>query len=302
MSRYNKPKHTNQSSKNPLEVDLGFFGKVNTNKVPADKFFVHAENNQGGFEDVEPLRQIYNDILENRNIPQIEEKVVRFLGKIQGAESAGRLKQLMRNLTAEGLVEAQNGRDGRPYNYKRHPQIQRTDDLVKAWKVRKRQLSDKYQEIINKPNGIRVRGETKLPRAHRPVSFSLVCLLDFGKNKSGHDTVTITDLLPVHGPNIGTAKTTYVIGYSAPDWLTPAISQVKNKLKRLAEEEIKKAAEAEKAKTIAPADTATAQGDAVETDCSSSQAAELTIVPEAKAPAKPKTKKAPPKSKKKAAA
>ena len=105
MSRYNKPKHTNQSSKNPLEVDLGFFGKVNTNKVPADKFFVHAENSQG-FEDVEPLRQQYNDILESRNIPRIEEKVLQFLGKIQGAESAGRLKQLMRNLTAEGLVEA----------------------------------------------------------------------------------------------------------------------------------------------------------------------------------------------------
>ena len=137
--------------------------------------------------------------------------------------------------------------------------------------------------------------------------------MDFGKNKSGHDTVTITDLLPVHGPNIGTAKTTYVIGYSAPDWLTPAISQVKNKLKRLAEEDAKKAAKAkaaEEAKREADSEPSSEEAKPEEAAApeltivpeAGPETPELTVVPETKAPAKPKkTKKAPPKAKKEAA-
>ncbi|MBN2096587.1 hypothetical protein JW752_04315 [Candidatus Peregrinibacteria bacterium] len=279
MSKYDKPK--NQEPKNPLEVDLGFFGKINNKRVSADKFFLRAENNQDA-ESVEALRQCYNDILVEHNIPRIEQLVTRFLKKIQGAESAGHLKQLMRNVTAEGLLEAQTGRDGRPYHYKPHPQIQRTSDLARAWQERKRKLHDRYGDIVKQPGSIRVTDQITLPRAHRPTSFSAVLNLTFGKSKNGQETVTIADCLPVHGPVVAIKGSTYISGYSAPQWLENATRQVKANLRKQEEEKAKK--EAEKAKVITPADTATPSGDAVETQDLASQA------PPTKLPVKPKAK------------
>ncbi len=260
MTKYNKPK--NKGSKNPLEVDLGFFGKVNAPKVPADKFFVRAENNQES-ESVDALRQCYNDILAEHNIPRIEQLITRFLKKIRDAESAGKLKQLMRNVTAEGLVEAKTGRDGRPYHYKPHPRIQRTHELANAWKKRKKELSDRYQKLIGQTDSIRVTDQIKPARAHRPASFSVVLNLKFGQSKKGQETITIKDCLSVHGPTVAIKGSTYITGYSAPQWLEKAARQVKAKLKKQEEEKAKKEVAADKP--------------------------ELTVVPEEEAE-KPKTK------------
>jgi len=208
MLNPNKAKDRNQKNrvpKNPLKVDLGFFGKLDTKK-DANAFFREAEKNQDD-QSVDELREIYNEILVNKNFVRIEAKVKKFLDKITNADSSGYLKHLMSLLVSDGLIISEGNGNGRCI-YRKHPQIERTYDLVKAYNNRKRELSKAYNKIMSKPNGVRVEGAKK--RHHR-------------------DEVAKT--LPLFGPVPRVSRNTYIIGYTVPRWLTGPINKALTQIK-----------------------------------------------------------------------
>lgn len=214
--------------KNPLQVDLEFFGKLNTPKH-ADAFFRKAGENQES-QSVEALREIYDETLTGKNFVRIEDKVQKFLDKIRNADNSGYLRHLMNMLVSDGIIVAEKNERGRRI-YRKHPQIERTHDLLKAYHDRKGELSKAYDEIMSKPNGVRIEGKRKRhPKDRNPMSYAYVCSLEFSTNKHSQPTVRIDKVLPIHGSTPRVPRNAYIIGYTVPGWLKgpvkTALSQI----------------------------------------------------------------------------
>lgn len=114
---------------------------------------------------------------------------------------AGDLKKLMNDIAGEGLIIAESQDNGKKIYYRKHPKVERTQAIISEYAKKKSELSKKYNEIISKPNGIRIDGRKSSAKGDkRAGSYSLILTVDFGENKHGQETVRITDFLPVHGP------------------------------------------------------------------------------------------------------
>jgi hypothetical protein len=235
--------------KNPLSVDLGFFGKLDENGgTSSKKFFNKIEKTQDP-ETVQQMRDLFQEALENNTFPRIERQIQNFLKKQTTAESAGRLKQLMRNIASEGLVSPKENHEGKVTNYRRNPDIDRTGLLVNGYHKRKEELKKRYAEIMNKPNGVRVEGFVGKQR------FAFVASIEFGENKNGQETVIIADILPLHGPPPSDLKASYVVGYSVPKWLKGQLTSIKQKVAKAKNREEEKALKAKAAQTEEPTET-----------------------------------------------
>ena len=259
-----KPTQNITITKNLLEVDLGYFGIIN---YPGGKceseFFKSLETRHINKELIEVIREKYNDTLENEIYPEIEKKIKNYLQKISDARCSGDLKKIMNQIADEGLVAVESQWNGKKISYKfwKHLQIERSNDLITAYTKKKNELSKKYNEIISKPNGIRINGRKSPSKGDkRAGSYSLVLTVDFGENKHGQETVRITDFLPVHGPTPEFDSRTYIVGYSVPNWLKEKISEIKQKIKdskdaihRVSETETENKDEKEPAETKAAA-------------------------------------------------
>ena len=225
-------KPNNKHQKNLLEVDLGFYGKVNSPNGPsASEFFKSLEAKQTNKDLIQTLREKYNDVLENEIYPEIETKIKNYIQKISGVRCAGDLKKLMNDIAGEGLIIAESQDDGKRVYYRKQPKLERTQAIISEYSKKKSELSKKYNEIISKPNGIRIDGRKSPAKGDkRTGSYSLVLTVDFGENKHEQETVRITDFLPVHGPTPEFQDRTYIIGYSVPAWLKHKIPEIKQKI------------------------------------------------------------------------
>jgi len=255
-----KPKPNNTSSS--MEVDMGSYGKVNFPNGPSKEEFLKAlENRQINTGLVQTFRERIDDWLENEVYPKIEKNIQTYIQKISDARSSGDLKKIMNEIVNEGLVLTENSDGGKKVYYRKHPKIERTQAIITAYSKKKNELSKKYNEIISKPNGIRINGRKSPSKGDkRAGSYSLVLTVDFGENKHGQETVRITDFLPVHGPTPEFDSRTYIVGYSVPNWLKEKISEIKQKIKdskdtihRVSETETENKDEKEPAETKAAA-------------------------------------------------